>query len=61
MLLGTEQIYRSGIGVGQPEALVATPAAAASPWAVVLVTSMASAATGWVIEEVAKSVRKKRR
>ena len=35
--------------------------AAASPWAVVLATSVVSAATGWVLEEVAEKVRKKRR
>ena len=60
-----EQISRGGrsvAGFGQVEA--APPAAAVvgtSPWAIALTTSVLGAATGWVIEEVARSVRRKRR
>lgn len=50
----------SPVGIGQPEALIA-PAAAASPWAAVIVTSVLGAATGWVIEEAAEHVKKRRR
>jgi len=46
------------VGFGQVEAL-AVPAAT-SPWTVALVTSVVGAATGWVIEEVARKTRKKR-
>jgi hypothetical protein len=47
------------VGFGQVE--LAAPAAAASPWAVALVTSVVGAAAGWTIEELARNVRGKRR
>jgi hypothetical protein len=59
-----ERISRDSIlvGFGQ-EGLAAPPAAAAavSPWALTLATSVVGAATGWVIEEFARKVRKKKR
>jgi len=48
------------VGFGQEE-ILAPVAAAPSPWAVALVTSMLGATTGWLIEEVARSVRGKRK
>jgi hypothetical protein len=56
-VLGTDA---PGVGFGQAEVLVA-PATVTSPWAVALVTSVVGAATGWVIEEVATHVRRRRR
>jgi hypothetical protein len=51
-----------GVGLGAVDAAPAVIAAAGpSPWAVALVTSVASAATGWVLEEVMLGARKKRR
>ncbi len=47
------------VGFGNP-ALVA-PAAAASPWPMVIATSVVSAVTGLVVEEFARKVRKRRR
>ena len=32
-----------------------------SPWAFALTTSVVGAATGWVIEEIARKIRKKKR
>jgi membrane protein YqaA with SNARE-associated domain len=47
--------------VGFGQAAVAAPVAATSPWKVAVVTSVIGAATGWVIEEVAKhTIRRKR-
>lgn len=48
------------VGFGQSEALAA-PVVVTSPWTVALVTSVVGAATGWVIEETARRVRKRRR
>jgi len=47
------------VGFGQEEILapVAAAAASASPWAMALATSVLGAATGWVIEEIARGVR----
>ena len=56
--------HRTFVGFGQEEEItapVAAIAAAPSPWAVALMTSVLGAATGWVIEEVAKGVRGKRK
>jgi prepilin signal peptidase PulO-like enzyme (type II secretory pathway) len=47
--------------VGFGNAALIAPAVATSPWKVALVTSVVSAATGWVIEEVAQATRRKRR
>ena len=48
------------VGFGQVEAF-AIPVAT-SPWKVAVVTSVIGAATGWVIEEVARrTIRKKSR
>jgi hypothetical protein len=44
-------------GFGQTEALVAPIMAAPSPWAVALTTSVMGAAAGWMIEEIARTVR----
>jgi len=51
------------VGFGQEEILAPAVVAAVSPspWQVALVTTMLGAATGWVIEEVAKVVRGKKR
>lgn len=46
----------SKTGVGDPPA-----SATASPWALTVATSVLGAASGWVIEEVARKVRGKRR
>lgn len=46
-------------GFGQAE--IVAPAVGASPWGVALATSIVGAATGWVIEEIASKVRKKKR
>lgn len=50
------------VGFGQG-ALVAPAAVAAtaSPWPMVLASSVVSAAAGWAIDEVAHRVRKKKR
>lgn len=56
-----EKVTRNGIALGQAEAIYAPIVAAHSPWAVALVTSVVGAATGWVIEEVAKRARGRRR
>ena len=56
-----EKIIRNGIALGQAETIVAPAIAAHSPWAVALVTSVVGAATGWVIEEVARKAKGKRR
>jgi len=53
---------RPVVGFGQ--APLMTPVAAtkaASPWPIVLATSVVSAAAGWAIEEVARTVRRRRR
>lgn len=56
-------ITRNGqpvVGFGQSEAIVAPAAAAAgaaSPWSLALATSVVGAATGWVIEEIARNLR----
>jgi len=47
--------------VGFGVASVAAPVIAASPWPMVLATSFVSAVTGLVVEEVVRSVRKKRK
>lgn len=52
------------VGFGQGEAL-ALPAAASvgitSPWTVALTTSVVGAAAGWVIEEIVRSTRRRKR
>lgn len=47
--------------VGFGEAPVAPPIAAASPWGMVVATSVVGAAASWVIEEFASKVRRRRR
>ena len=44
------------VGFGQAEIVLPT-AAATSPWTVALATSVVGAATGWVIEEIARNFR----
>lgn len=48
----------SGVGQG---VLVVPAAKVASPWTVALTTSVVGAATGWVIEEIARRARRRRR
>jgi membrane protein YqaA with SNARE-associated domain len=60
-----ESAYRNGrpvIGFGQAETLV-PPAAASAPslWTTAILTSVVGGATSWVVEEIAKKVRGKRR
>jgi hypothetical protein len=47
--------------VGFGESVTVPIKTGASPWPLALATSVVGAAAGWVIEEVARSVRKKRR
>lgn len=49
------------IGFGQAELVAPAATASASPWPMVLATSVVSALAGWTIEEVASKVRGKRR
>jgi tetrahydromethanopterin S-methyltransferase subunit C len=50
------------VGFGQVEVVAPAAVAATSPaWGTVLATSVVSAITGLVVEEVVRSVRKKRR
>jgi len=58
-------IVRNGrpvVGFGQTETLV-PPAAASAPslWTTAILTSVVGGATSWVVEEIAKKVRGKRR
>ena len=58
-----EQIALGGrpiVGFGeQPNAPKNPPSS--SPWPIAIATSVVGAATGWVIEELASNVRKKKR
>ena len=56
-----EKITLNGQPVGIGQAVVAPAVAHASPWALALATSVVGAATGWIMEEIAQSARKKRR
>lgn len=53
------------VGFGQTEGTVSFPATAAvgmtTPWPTVLATSVVSAVTGLVVEEIVQRVRKKRK
>lgn len=49
------------IGFGQDEPVAPTAAKTASPWPTVFASSLIGAAATWVIEEVANTVRKKKR
>jgi hypothetical protein len=52
------------VGFGQEEILAptaATAVAATSPWRIALVTTVLSAATGWVIDEVVRVIRGKKK
>jgi hypothetical protein len=49
------------IGFGQEEILAPVVAASASPWTLAIATTVLGAATGWVIEEIARNVRGRRR
>lgn len=54
----------SGVGSAEQGAVAAPTVAAvgaASPWALALTTSVVGAATGWVIQEIAHTVRGSRR
>ena len=48
-------------GLGQAEALIAPATTGSSPWVTMLATSVVSAAAGWAIEEVARTVRDRKR
>lgn len=57
-----EQLALAGAPtVGFSEALVAPTVAAIGPWKIALTTSVLGALTGWVLDEVSKSVRSRRR
>jgi len=59
-----EQLRLGGapvVGFGQHEMLIPAVARATSPWTVAITTSVVGAAAGWVLEEIAKSVRGRRR
>jgi membrane protein YqaA with SNARE-associated domain len=50
------------IGFGETiTAPVIARASSSSPWAMAITTSVLGAATGWVFDELARSVRKRRR
>jgi membrane protein YqaA with SNARE-associated domain len=61
----TERISRNSrpvIGFGQAETLMApTVASTPSLWTTAILTSVVGGATSWVVEEIAKKVRGKRR
>lgn len=59
----TEHVSKCGVNsnFGVSETVTPPVASSTSPWGMALATSMFSAATGWVIEEVARKVRKKKR
>lgn len=56
-----EQGDLDGFGFGQAAPVAAPAVQATSPWAVALTTSVLGAATGWLIEEVARRARRRRR
>lgn len=60
-----EHLFLNGLPVGSGEVgTVVAPVAVAteaSPWTVALVTSAIGTATSWVLEEVVRSARKRRR
>jgi membrane protein YqaA with SNARE-associated domain len=49
------------VGFGEAKVVRPPTAAPPSPWTVALVTSVVGAATGWVIEEVARKTRERKR
>ena len=51
---------RPVVGFGQAEVVVPAAATGPSAWTVAIVTSVVGGATSWVVEEIAKKVRKKR-
>jgi hypothetical protein len=56
-VIGFGELPRAApIGVGSAPAVVAT-----LPWGEIVASSVVSAAAGWALEEVVRSVRKKRR
>ncbi len=59
--MNKERLSRNGIGLGEPAEDVSPPSKTSSQWGVAIATSVIGAATGWVIEEVARNVRKKHR
>jgi hypothetical protein len=57
-----EQLVRGGAPiVGISEAIAAPRVTGTSPWALAIATSVVGAAAGWVIEEVARKVRGRRK
>lgn len=57
-------IVRNGhpvIGFGQVELVAPAAATAPSLWTTAILTSVVGGATSWVVEEIAKKVRGKRR
>lgn len=58
----SERVFLNGAPVGFGELNVAAPVVRApSPWLFAVATSVISAATGWVIEEAVRVVRKRKR
>lgn len=49
------------VGFGDPGTISVPPVVAMSPWPTLLASSVVSAVTGLVVEEIVKSVRKRRR
>ncbi len=49
------------IGFGQAELVAPAATTAPSLWTTAILTSVVGGATSWVVEEIAKKVRKKRR
>lgn len=54
-------MLRGQLEAGLGQAFAAPTVAATSPWTIALVTSTVSAAAGWVIEEIATHVRRRKR
>lgn len=55
-------VYRDGqAAVGLGEVVTAPVVRVPSPWTLAVATSVIGAATGWVIEEVARHVRGRKR
>jgi hypothetical protein len=56
-----EKLTLNGQPVGIGQVVTAPAVAGASPWALALATSVVGAATGWIMEEIARGAKKRRR
>jgi hypothetical protein len=59
-----ENVYHDGkvvTGLGDSDVAAPVVRVPPSPWLFAVATSVISAATGWVIEEAARAVRKRKR